>query len=58
MFPTKPKEIISKSYNCHTYVPRDSTLTDSTVIDEEGVIEDLPLEETATPPPPPANVTK
>ncbi|OIP82652.1 MAG: transglycosylase, partial [Porphyromonadaceae bacterium CG2_30_38_12] len=28
-FPTKPKMDISRSYNCHTYIPRDTTKHDS-----------------------------
>lgn len=42
-FPTKPKEPISKSYNCHTYVPRDTTATDSLNIEDLKM--EIPLEE-------------
>lgn len=31
-FPTKPKEKISKSYTCHTIIPEDTTLVDSTAL--------------------------
>lgn len=31
-FPTKPKEKIGKSYSCHTYIPKDTSLVDSTAI--------------------------
>jgi len=43
-FPTKPKEPISKSYNCHTYIPRDTTKVSS---DSTEVVlpEEIPLEE-------------
>lgn len=43
-FPTKPKEPISRSYSCHTYVPRDTSKVagDSLAID---LPEDMPLEE-------------
>ena len=42
-FPTKPKEPISKSYTCHTYVPRDTTANDS--LDIEDLKMEIPLEE-------------
>lgn len=57
-FPTKPKEDITRPYNCHTYIPRDSTSTDSVSVEGENEIDDLPLEESTNPAPPPANVTK
>jgi penicillin-binding protein 1A len=50
-FPTKPKENITKSYNCYTYVPKDTTANDS-VMDGEGEIEAIPLEETTGVPAP------
>ena len=31
-FPTKPKEKIAKSYSCHTYIPEDTSLVDSTAL--------------------------
>lgn len=31
-FPTKPKEKIAKSYSCHTYIPKDTSLVDSTAL--------------------------
>ncbi|OIP01400.1 MAG: transglycosylase [Bacteroidetes bacterium CG2_30_33_31] len=42
-FPTKPKETITKSYTCHTYVRRDSSANDSLVIPD--MPEGVPLEE-------------
>ena len=42
-FPTKPKEPISKSYTCHTYVPRDTTANDSLNIEDLKM--EIPLEE-------------
>ena len=48
-FPTKPKETISRSYNCHTYIPRDTTKGDSDSLDID-LPDEIPLEEsTATP---------
>ena len=43
-FPTKPKEKISRSYTCHTYMPRDSSSVagDSLSVD---LPDDIPLEE-------------
>ncbi len=43
-FPAKPKEPISKSYSCHTYVPRDTTksVSDSAVVE---LPDEIPLEE-------------
>lgn len=31
-FPTKPKEKIAKSYSCHTFIPKDTSLVDSTAL--------------------------
>lgn len=45
-FPTKPKEPISRSYGCHTYIPKDTTANDSTEIDEIENIEVAPNENT------------
>ncbi|MDD3079652.1 MAG: transglycosylase domain-containing protein [Paludibacter sp.] len=42
-FPTKPKEVISKPYNCITYIPKDTTAVDS--LNTEDVPEEIPLEE-------------
>lgn len=50
-FPTKPKEPISRSYNCHTYVPRDTTKSDSAILDVE-LPDEIPLEESTVAPPP------
>ncbi len=44
-FPTKPKEPISRSYSCHTYIPRDSTLSDSTDLAPEQIIDVIPASE-------------
>jgi len=44
-FPAKPKEKIMQSYNCHTYIPRDTTLIDSLSPTEETPLEEIPLEE-------------
>lgn len=43
-FPTKPKEPISRSYSCHTYVPKDTTKTSSDSLSVE-LPDDIPLEE-------------
>ncbi len=43
-FPTKPKEVISRNYKCHTYIPKDTTAVDSTSASEEP-LEEIPLEE-------------
>ncbi len=40
-FPTKPKEKISRSYGCHTVMPRDTTATDSIDVPVEEAI-DIP----------------
>lgn len=37
-FPTKPKEKITKSYSCHTFVPKDTSVVDT------AAIIDLPLD--------------
>ncbi len=42
-FPNKPKETLTKSYTCYTYVPRDTTANDS--INPEDIIDAIPLEE-------------
>jgi len=55
-FPTKPKEVITKSYNCYTYVPKDTTALDS-VSDEDGELEAIPLEESTGVPAPPTPTT-
>jgi len=48
-FTTKPKETISRSYNCHTYIPRDTTKGNSDSLDID-LPDEIPLEEsTATP---------
>lgn len=44
-FPTKPKEPISKPYNCSTYIPRDTTAVDTTTV--EDTPEDIPVDENA-----------
>lgn len=49
-FPTKPKEPISRSYNCHTYIPRDTTKTDSVSLDVV-LPDEIPLEESTEVPP-------
>ena len=51
-FPTKPKEKILRSYNCHTYIPRDTTAHDSTSGDDIS-LDAIPLEESASIPAPP-----
>jgi len=40
-FPVKPKEKISLPYDCHTIIPPDTTLTDSTSVKEE---EEIPID--------------
>ncbi len=40
MFPTKPKETITRNYMCHTYLKRDSSAADSTTVIDEGVVPD------------------
>jgi penicillin-binding protein 1A len=47
-FPTKPKESISRNYSCHTYLPRDTTSTDSTTLVEDAVIEEVQATEEVT----------
>lgn len=49
-FPTKPKEPISRSYSCHTYIPRDTTKSDSATLDIE-LPDEIPLEESTEIPP-------
>lgn len=49
-FPTKPKEPISRSYSCHTYIPRDTTKSDSATLDIE-LPDEIPLEESTDAPP-------
>ncbi len=49
-FPTKPKQPISRSYKCHTYIPRDTTKTDSATL-EIDLPDDMPLEESTAVPP-------
>jgi len=39
-FPEKPKQTISRNYRCHTYVPVDSTATDS--VANEETIQEIP----------------
>lgn len=39
-FPDKPRETITRSYKCHTYIPRDTTATDS--IDDNYLDNDAP----------------
>lgn len=51
-FPTKPKEKILRSYNCHTYIPRDTTAHDSTSADDIS-LDAIPLEESTSIPAPP-----
>ncbi len=41
-FLQKPKETISKTYRCHTYIPRDTTASDSTAL--EDAVEAIPSE--------------
>ena len=36
------RETISKTYRCHTYIPRDTTTNDSTSLEE--AVEPIPLE--------------
>ena len=48
-FPTKPKEKISKDYNCHTYFPPDTTATDTSVVDVQEGVQDLPTPNTEKP---------
>lgn len=49
-FPTKPKEPISRSYNCYTYIPRDTTKLSSDSLDNE-LPDEIPLEESTAMPP-------
>ena len=51
-FPTKPKEKILRSYNCHTYIPRDTTAHDSTSAGDIS-LDAIPLEESTSIPAPP-----
>lgn len=51
-FPAKPKEKILRSYNCHTYIPRDTTAHDSTSADDIS-LDAIPLEESTSIPAPP-----
>ena len=48
-FPTKPKETISRSYNCHTYIPRDTTKGNSDSLDID-LPDEIPLEESTAAP--------
>ena len=48
-FPTKPKEAISRNYSCHTYLPPDSTKSDSIDLPAEESIETIPDAEVVTP---------
>lgn len=48
-FPTKPKEKISKDYNCHTYFPPDTTATDTSVVDVQEGVQDLPTPDAQKP---------
>lgn len=48
-FPTKPKETISRNYSCHTYLPPDSTKSDSIDLPIEESIETIPDAEVVTP---------
>ena len=48
-FLTKPKEKITRDYSCHTYLPPDSTLTDSTEVPIEEMIDALPTTDEETP---------
>ncbi len=48
-FLTKPKEKISRDYSCHTYLPPDSTLTDSTQVPIEEMIDAVPTTDEETP---------
>jgi penicillin-binding protein 1A len=41
-FPTKPKQTISRSYGCHTVLPKDTTAIDSANSEEDKTIEDIP----------------
>jgi penicillin-binding protein 1A len=47
-FPSKPKEEISRKYNCHTYIPKDTTSTDSVSVPAEEEVtlpeEEIPVE--------------
>ncbi len=48
-FPTKPKEKITRSYGCHTYMPVDSTATDSTDLESEDSADDLAIPDATKP---------
>ena len=48
-FPTKPKEEISRNYQCVTHLRVDSTALDSTVVDDVNMQEDIPVSDTPTP---------
>lgn len=48
-FPTKPKEKISRSYGCHTIMPRDTTAVDSTDVPVEEAVDIEPVEEVVIP---------
>lgn len=49
-FPTKPKEKISRDYNCHTYLRPDTTSVDSTgSVTEEQPVEEIPVADEITP---------
>ena len=41
-FPTKPKEKILRNYGCHTYIPKDTTVVDSSTQDTDYLNEDAP----------------
>ena len=43
-FPEKPKVSISRNYKCHTYVPVDTTATDS-VVTETEFLDEIPVSE-------------
>jgi penicillin-binding protein 1A len=49
-FLSKPKEPISSTYNCHTYIPRDTTKKDSSTLEIE-LPDEIPLEESTAVPP-------
>lgn len=44
-FPVKPKETITRNYKCHTYIPVDTTSTDSVVTEESEFQEEIPVNE-------------
>ena len=48
-FLTKPKEKISRNYSCHTYLPRDTTSVDSTVVPAEEGVDEMPVTDEVTP---------